>query len=140
MTGGRTRWKLRRAIQIVNQTLNELKVEQHPDKTSIGRIAKGFDFLGYCLTPAGLVPAARTILNCFQRIARLYEQGADLVRIGRYVRNWLAWLHSGVASLWARGDWRHLLRAVESQNIVSKSDSADLRNASSCAHFYCGSQ
>ena len=28
-------------------TLNELKVEKHPDKTFIGWIAKGFDFLGY---------------------------------------------------------------------------------------------
>ena len=27
------RWKLKKAIQIVNQTLNELKVEKHPDKT-----------------------------------------------------------------------------------------------------------
>ena len=31
------RWKLKKAIQIVNQTLNELKVEKHPDKTFIGR-------------------------------------------------------------------------------------------------------
>ncbi len=32
-----TRWKLRKAIRRVNQTLNELRVEQHPDKTTIGR-------------------------------------------------------------------------------------------------------
>ena len=31
----------KKAVQIVNQTLNELKVEKHPDKTFIGRIAKG---------------------------------------------------------------------------------------------------
>jgi RNA-directed DNA polymerase len=30
------RWKLKKAIQVVNQTLNELKVEKHPDKTFIG--------------------------------------------------------------------------------------------------------
>ncbi|MDA8561037.1 reverse transcriptase domain-containing protein [Nitrospinae bacterium] len=29
------RWKLKNAIQIVNQTLNELKVEKHPNKTFI---------------------------------------------------------------------------------------------------------
>ena len=33
-----TRWKLRRAIKAVNETLAALKVEQHPDKTFIGRI------------------------------------------------------------------------------------------------------
>jgi len=38
-------WKLRKAVRIVNQALNSLKVEQHPDKTFIDRAKKGFDFL-----------------------------------------------------------------------------------------------
>jgi hypothetical protein len=42
-----TRWKLRRAVKRLNQTFTELKLEKHPDKTFIGRIEKGFDFLGY---------------------------------------------------------------------------------------------
>jgi len=46
---------------IVNQTLNELKVEKHPDKTFIGRIAKGFDFLGYSFEPKGLSIAPKTL-------------------------------------------------------------------------------
>ena len=33
-----TRWKLRKAVRIVNETLAELQVEQHPDKTFVGRI------------------------------------------------------------------------------------------------------
>ena len=41
-----SRWKLRRAIRVVNQTLAELKVEQHPDKTSVGKTERGFCFLG----------------------------------------------------------------------------------------------
>jgi RNA-directed DNA polymerase len=57
------RWKLKNAIQIVNQTLNELKVEKHPDKTFIGQIAKGFDFLGYNFEPKGLSIAPKTLLN-----------------------------------------------------------------------------
>jgi Reverse transcriptase (RNA-dependent DNA polymerase) len=48
-----TRWKLREAIRLVNQTLAELHVEQHPDKTFIGRISRGFDFLGYAFQPRG---------------------------------------------------------------------------------------
>ena len=56
----------------------------------------GFDFLGYHLTPADLAPATQTIQNFLQRIARLYEQGADMNRIGQYVRHWLVWLRSGV--------------------------------------------
>ena len=70
------RWKLKKAIQIVNQTLNELKVEKHPDKTFIGRIAKGFDFLGYSFEPKGLSIAPKTLANFLERKTQLYEQGA----------------------------------------------------------------
>ncbi len=31
-----TRWALHRAIVVINETLRESRVEQHPDKTSIG--------------------------------------------------------------------------------------------------------
>jgi RNA-directed DNA polymerase len=43
----KTRWQLRRAVRTLSQTFDELKVSRHPDKTFIGRIEKGFDFLGY---------------------------------------------------------------------------------------------
>jgi len=36
-----TRWKLKKAIRVMNQTFNELKLEQHPDKTLIGRTERG---------------------------------------------------------------------------------------------------
>ncbi len=54
-----TRWKLRRAIRLVNQTLGALKLAQHPDKTFIGRICRGFDFLGYQFTPSGVEDDSR---------------------------------------------------------------------------------
>jgi RNA-directed DNA polymerase len=40
----RTRWQLRRAVRTLNRTFAELKLSQHPDKTFIGRIERGFDF------------------------------------------------------------------------------------------------
>ncbi|MCK5096778.1 MAG: group II intron reverse transcriptase domain-containing protein, partial [Desulfobacteraceae bacterium] len=70
-----TRWKLKKAIKVLNQTFNELKLEQHPDKTLIGRTARGFDFLGYHFKPDGLSVAKKTVKNFIQHIARLYEQG-----------------------------------------------------------------
>ena len=96
-----TRWKLRGAIRLVNETLAELKVEQHPDKTFIGRISRGFDFLGYLFTPAGLEVAPRAVEHCVERVSQLYEQGADLVRIGAYVRCWQRWARSGLRGLGA---------------------------------------
>ncbi len=79
-----TRWKLRQAIKLVNQTLNELKLSKHPDKTFIGRIECGFDFLGYHFSPGGLSLAPQTIERFKARMARLYEQGADRGRLGQY--------------------------------------------------------
>ena len=44
-----TRWKLRRAIKKLNEVFTALKIEKHPDKTEMGRVERGFDFLGYHL-------------------------------------------------------------------------------------------
>ena len=63
-------------------------MEKHPDKTFIGRIAKGFDFLGYSFEPKGLSIAPKTLANFLERKTQLYEQGATVRRIGQYVRNW----------------------------------------------------
>lgn len=38
-----------------------------------------------------------------ERVSRLYEQGADFVRIGEYVRHWWRWVRSGVSALWLNG-------------------------------------
>ena len=50
-----SRWQLRRAIATMNGVLADLGLEQHPDKTTIGPVARGFDFLGYTYSAAGLV-------------------------------------------------------------------------------------
>jgi len=75
-----TRWKLRQAIKAVNQVMANLLVEKHPDKTFIGRISRGFDFLGYWFSPPGLGIARKTVGRCLEKISQLYEQGAPLRR------------------------------------------------------------
>ena len=90
-----TRWKLRKAVRIVNQTLTELKVRQHPEKTFIGRINRGFDFLGYAISRNGLRPASKTVKKFAERLCQLYEQGADTCRIGQYVRHLWKCLNAG---------------------------------------------
>ena len=56
-----TRWKLRRAVQVLNRVLSSLKLEKHPEETFIGRIEKGFDFLGYHFSRAELTVARATL-------------------------------------------------------------------------------
>ena len=71
-----TRWKIRKAVKLVNGMLECLGLEKHPDKTFIGRIARGFDFLGYHFGPSGLSVAAKTVERLVARAIRLNEQGA----------------------------------------------------------------
>jgi RNA-directed DNA polymerase len=83
------RWNLRAAVRCVNRRLDELNVRQHPDKTFVGRISRGFDFLGYRFSSSEIVGVAtQTVERCVERMIRLYEQGADEIRIGNYVRRW----------------------------------------------------
>ena len=95
-----TRWKLRAAVRRVNQILGALGLDTHPDKTFIGRIERGFDWLGYHISPAGLRLATRTIRNFVTRLTRLYEREAGrpagAARLGQYVRRWLAWARGAI--------------------------------------------
>ncbi len=97
-----TRWQLRSAVKVVNQMLGALSLEKHPDKTFIGRIEKGFDFLGYHFGPDGLRVAEATIKRFVERATRLYEQepreAFASARLGLYVRRWVGWARSG--ALW----------------------------------------
>ena len=40
--------------------------------------------------------APKTLANFLERKTQLYEQGADVRRIGQYVSNWWRWVRAGV--------------------------------------------
>ncbi len=61
-------------IQTVNRVRVALGLEKHPDKVFIGRIERGFDFLGYRFSPDRLAVARRNILNFVEFASRLCEQ------------------------------------------------------------------
>jgi len=46
---------LRAAVRYVNRTLAESRIRQNADKALVGRISRGFDFLGYPQEIAGLL-------------------------------------------------------------------------------------
>ena len=95
-----TRWKIRKAVKAVNGVLGSLGLEKHPDKTFIGRLENGFDFLGYHFSPEGLTLAAKTVENFVERAIRLYEQepgeACASSRFGLYVRRWVRWTGAGL--------------------------------------------
>jgi len=104
-----SRWKLRAAVKVVNQTLKELNLEKHPGKTFIGKICRGFDFLGFTFSPSGIGVACQTIGRFADHLSLLYEQGADTISIGAYVQRWMRWVRSAM-EMW--GVWLRCLIAI----------------------------
>jgi RNA-directed DNA polymerase len=98
----KTRWHLRKAVKTVNQHFNQLKVEQAPDKTFIGRIDKGFDFLGYRFGEETLSVSKRTLENHIRRLTQLYEQKKShpnwMALLDDYRQRWVTWVYSGIPS------------------------------------------
>ena len=98
-----TRWQLRAAVRQVQQTLTTLDLAVHPDKTFIGRVERGFDFLGYHITPHGLSVAEETLRRFVARVTRLYEQERSRpdgsAPLGLYVRRWTQWMGAGVPTV-----------------------------------------
>ncbi|EEH2443432.1 hypothetical protein GYC12_005173, partial [Salmonella enterica] len=72
--------------------------EQHLDKTFIGRVEKGFDWMGFWFTEKGCDGVApRALQNFKDRLRRLYErvrqwpEDLRLRRMAGYVRAWRRW-------------------------------------------------
>ena len=89
-----TRHKLRRAIKILNETFSSLGLEKRPGKTFIGRVERGFDFLGYHLTPGRLTLARATVERFLERAYRLTSiagEARSFPRLGAYMERFAAW-------------------------------------------------
>jgi hypothetical protein len=51
------------------------------------------------ISPTGLEVAPLAVEHCVERVAQLDERGADMVRIGAYVRCWKRWARNGLGGL-----------------------------------------
>lgn len=97
----KTRWHLREMIATLNAAFESLFIVKHPNKTFIGRIAKGFDFLGYVYKNGVFKVAKKTLVKCTKKIAQLLEhdvlkyQKNKTFEIGEstraYIERFLAW-------------------------------------------------
>ncbi|WP_261437494.1 hypothetical protein [Serratia proteamaculans] len=75
----RTRWHARRALKRLLSALTREDYEAHPDKTQLGRIEKGFDWLGLWFAEKSIHISPRAKQNHRDRCARLYEQGSESI-------------------------------------------------------------
>ena len=86
-----TRATLRRAIRTVNQQFTALRLQQHPAKTFIGKLSRGFDALGCrfgaVLGVAG--PSSAAVERFATRIVERYAQHGGGESLRHYVNRWL---------------------------------------------------
>ncbi|MCE8554315.1 group II intron reverse transcriptase domain-containing protein [Ruegeria pomeroyi] len=97
-----TRRKIRKAMALVNATVSRLRLRTHPDKTFIGRIKKGFVFLGYHFIEGVVLPAPKTLCNMHEKAARLYEQkkrGNNPAPLEQYLARWTTWVRGGLQDI-----------------------------------------
>jgi RNA-directed DNA polymerase len=94
----RSRWHLRRAVRELNQFFSRFGFVQHPDKTFIGLIRKGFDWMGAWFTDQGHTDIApRALVNHQNTLRQLYEQTRHLPlerqasQVAEYVHRWNTW-------------------------------------------------
>ncbi|MGL4666761.1 MAG: reverse transcriptase domain-containing protein [Saezia sp.] len=112
------RWPLRRAVRDLNRFFNLSGFEQHPDKTYIGRVEHGFDWLGVQLSDLGVISISpRSLEHHRKRCRQLYEQARSkgqthqqaLARVAQYQSRW---------DIWARGMTAHPDNVVNKMSIT----------------------
>lgn len=94
-----TRRHLRKAIKSLHEFFDVGGFETHPDKTQLGNIDKGFDWLGIWYSQLGPRIAPRALENHRGHIARLYEQARIRKlsqteaerRVREYKVRWMNW-------------------------------------------------
>ncbi|MGJ8638902.1 MAG: reverse transcriptase domain-containing protein [Opitutaceae bacterium] len=86
------RYKLREAVRIMNEVLTGLKLEQHPDKTFIGRLSHGFEAFGYQFSQEdGRVDPSKISVQRFAtRLVERYAQHESRESLLHYVNRWLS--------------------------------------------------
>lgn len=94
----KSRWSLRRHVKALNGFLAEYGFEKHPDKTFVGRVNKGFDWLGAWLDDTGVSGVGpRALANHREKVRRLYERlwfwprARVQARVSQYRKRWTIW-------------------------------------------------
>lgn len=88
-------------VKNVNQAQDTRLLENQPEKTFIGRVEKGVDFLGYQLQLGRLEVSAGSFRRFVEHALQLYEReqgrGGSPVSLGEYVRRWQQWAAAEVS-------------------------------------------
>ena len=123
------RWPVRRAISRLHQYFDDTGFECHPDKTTVGRVEKGFDWLGVWFDergPVGIAP--RALENHRTRCLRLEEQAR---RCGLSEERIQAWVQSMRRGGWS-GPMVSSVQRTEVADVASLFIGCDMKKRSAC--------
>ncbi len=91
------RHPFRRALKRVYRVINQLRLRLHETKRRIGKVARGFSFLGYHFKPGQrLRPSRESHRRRSLKCRRLYERGASPQRLWQYLSRWCRWHWGGL--------------------------------------------
>lgn len=114
------RWPVRRAQKQLYEFFDSTGFECHPDKTQIGKISRGFDWLGIWFTSDGATGIApRATENHRLRRLRLEEQARRSgrsrqeteMRVQMYERRWNIWAESQLSAANEKNNGLNTLQA-----------------------------
>ena len=63
---------LRKVVKTTHRIVNDLKLRLHPSKTFIGKISRGFNFLGYYMDDKTILPSKETVRRFQERATAHY--------------------------------------------------------------------
>ena len=95
----RTQWQLINARRTLYKELRKLKLTTRPEKTDVGLIQKGFNFLGYRITREGLSLSRISLSRLRERVRQLYEQTKCQTRLAAYLTRFYNWAKGGLPDL-----------------------------------------
>ena len=95
----RTQWQLINARKILYTELHKLKLTTRPEKTDVGLIQKGFNFLGYRITRKGLSLSRMSLSRLRERVRQLYEQTKCQTRLAAYLTRFYNWAKGSLPDL-----------------------------------------
>ncbi len=125
----RTRQQLRRVVRSTHKALERCgDLKLHPDKTFIGKIDKGFDFLGYHFDGRAQTPATSTIDRSKAKLLALYERITRYPfkrkvqktlsikeKMVQYWKRFCRWLFAAVPALTVNINWHKELMPLQEQ-------------------------
>ena len=119
-------------LALPENIISQKKVQLVPIGRSDKELSKGFDFLGYRVVPGRrLRSSAESKRRFAEKFRRLYEQGADSMRLWRYAERWCRWQRAGLDGLVSlkEGLRKVVIRQLRTLGIVALSRDAMPRPA-----------